>query len=192
MPALRIETERLVLRHFTPEDVSPLYQLLSDVEVNTFLPWFPVKTMEEAAAFYEARIRPQAYFLAVCVKEDDIPIGYVHLDIDSDSRDFGYALRREVWHRGFAAEAGGALVSRLRDDHIPYITATHDKNNPRSGRVMERLGMTYCYSYLEQWQPKNFPVLFRMYQLNLDGQADRVYRGYWERSAIHFMESGAL
>ena len=190
--ALRIETKRLVLRNFIPEDMPHLYRLLSDAEVNTFLPWFPVKTMEETAAFYEARIRPQAYFLAVCARADGLPIGYVHLDMDSDSRDFGYALRREVWRRGIAAEAGRALIDRLRQDHIPYITATHDKNNPASGRVMQKLGMRYCYSYWEQWQPKNFPVLFRMYQLNLDGQADRVYRGYWERSAIHFVESGAL
>ncbi len=39
----------------------------------------------------------------------------------------------------------------LRQDGIPYITATHDKNNPRSGDVMRRLGMKYCYSYEEQW-----------------------------------------
>lgn len=27
--------------------------------------------------------------------------------------------------------------------------------------------MSYQYSYEELWQPKNFPVTFRMYQLNL-------------------------
>lgn len=49
--------------------------------------------------------------------------------------------------------------------------------------------MRYCYSYREQWQPKDFPVVFRMYQLNLDGQEDRVYRGYWEKYPEHFVES---
>ena len=66
----------------------------------------------------------------------------------------------------------------VAQDGIPYVTATHDRQNPLSGRVMVRLGMRYCYSYEEQWQPKDFPVVFRLYQLNLDGQAGRVYEGY--------------
>ena len=62
--------------------------------------------------------------------------------------------------------------------------------SPRSGGVMRNVGMKYQYSYEEQWQPKNIPVTFRMYQLNLDGCADRVYRGYWEASAVRFVEAG--
>ena len=34
----RLETERLVLRRFTPADVEPLFSLMRDREVNTFLP----------------------------------------------------------------------------------------------------------------------------------------------------------
>lgn len=53
---------------------------------------------------------------------------------------------------------------------------------------MRKLGMIYCYSYEEQWQPKNFPVIFRMYQLNLDGNTDFVYKKYWDTSVNHFIE----
>lgn len=63
----------------------------------------------------------------------------------------------------YSVNASNAVIKLLREDGIPYITATHDKNNPRSGNVMKRIGMKYCYSYKEQWQPKNFPVIFRMY-----------------------------
>ena len=55
-------------------------------------------------------------------------------------------------------EAGRAVVRRLRETGIPYPTATHDGNNPRSGGVMQNLGMKYCYSYEEQWQPKDILV----------------------------------
>ena len=44
---------------------------------------------------------------------------------------------------------------------------------------MKKLGMKYCYSYEEQWQPKDFPVIFRMYQHNFDDNTDFVYRKYW-------------
>ena len=72
---------------------------------------------------------------------------------------------------------------------MPFVTATHDINNPRSGGVMQNLGMTYCYSYEEQWQPKDFPVIFRMYQLNLDGKNHPVYDKYWNQFPHHFIET---
>lgn len=74
-------------------------------------------------------------------------------------------------------------------DGLPYLTATHDRNNPRSGGVMRNLGMVYQYSYEEQWQPKDIPVVFRMYQLNLNGSKAQVYRKYWDTSAVHFVEN---
>lgn len=69
-----------------------------------------------------------------------------------------------------------------------YITATHDRNNPRSGNVMKACGMKYCCTYEEQWQPKDFPVFFRMYQLNFDGNEGFVYKKYWNMCENHFIE----
>ena len=188
-----IETGRLILRKFTENDLEAFYQIYSDEEVNTFLPWFPLKTMEEARRFYENSCETKyreknAYNYAVCLKKDNIPIGYINVSMDN-SFDFGYGLRKEFWHRGIITEAGKAVVEQLRKDGIPYITATHDVNNPRSGGVMKQLDMKYQYSYEEQWQPKDFPVIFRMYQLNLDGNEDRVYHKYWNISAVHFVET---
>lgn len=184
-------TPRLILRRFTPKDAPALFALLRDEEVNTFLPWFPVKTLEEARQHLQERYlsqysRPQSYHYAVCLREENQPIGYINVS-DNEIRDFGYGLRKEYWHQGIMTEAAKAVVEQLRRDHIPYITATHDVNNPRSGAVMQKLGMQYQYSYREQVQPKNFLVVFRMYQLNLDGK-DRVYRAYWEQYP-HFIES---
>lgn len=187
-----LETERLRLRPFTEADLPAFFAIFSDREVNRFLPWFPVDTLEEAEAFFQtwsaaAYRERSAWKLAVCLKRDDLPIGYVTLSGD-DSHDLGYGLRRGFWGRGIATEAGRAVVERARAVALPYLTATHDRDNPRSGRVMARLGMTYRYSYQEQWQPKDLPVIFRLYQLDLDGQRDRVYGRYWERSTVHFVE----
>ena len=91
-------------------------------------------------------------------------------------------------HRGIVTEAAKAVAAKLNQDGLPYLTATHDQNNPRSGGVMQNIGMRYCYSYQEQWQPKDILVPFRLYQLNLDGREERVYRKYWDNSAVHFVE----
>ncbi|MFR5865189.1 MAG: GNAT family N-acetyltransferase [Acutalibacteraceae bacterium] len=53
-----LETERLLLRRFTEADIDALYALLRDEEVNTFLPWFPPKCVEDARRFYESGTRP--------------------------------------------------------------------------------------------------------------------------------------
>lgn len=189
-----METERLILRRFTAEDIPSLFVILSDREVNRFLPWFPLETLEEAEVFYRERYavayqQPQGYTYALCMKTDNIPIGYIGVSM-GESHDLGYGMRKEFWGQGLMTEAGRAVLSRLKADGVPFVTATHDRENPRSGQVMQRLGMQYCYSYQEQWQPKNIPVVFRMYQLNLDGKEEYVYRGYWERFSPHFVEEG--
>ena len=188
-----LETERLILRKFTEEDLEALYQIYSDEEVNRFLPWFPLKSMDEARTFFEERYaatyaQPQAYAYAICLKKDNYPVGYIKADME-EHHDFGYGLRKELWHQGIVTEAGRAVVAQVKKDGLPYITATHDRNNPHSGGVMRNIGMRYCYSYEERWQPKDFLVTFRMYQLNLDGDEERVYQKYWQASAVHFIET---
>lgn len=188
-----LEIGRLILRKFTENDVEALYRIYSDEEVNRFLPWFPAKNRAEAYRIYEEAYAanyalPQAYAYAVCLKKDNVPIGYIKVGME-ENHDLGYGLRKEFWHRGIMTEAGTAVAAQVKRDGLPYITATHDRNNPRSGGVMKQIGMKYQYSYEEQWMPKNIPVTFRMYQLNFDGRDDRVYKKYWDDAAVHFVET---
>lgn len=74
-----------------------------------------------------------------------------------EHHDLGYGLGKEFWHKGTVTEAAKAVVEQVKKDGSPYITATHDRNHPRSGHVMQKTGMTYRYSCEE------------MYQLNFDG-----------------------
>lgn len=186
-----IQTERLILRKFNENDSAYLLEILSDKEMNSFLPWFPLKNMDEANTFLKDEFsdyyhKASGYRYAVCLKEDNKPIGYVWLS-DDESHDFGYGLKKEYWHKGIVTEASKAIVKRIKDSGYPYITATHAVKNPRSGEVMKKLGMTYKYSYVEQWQPKDIPVTFRMYQLNFDGN-DRTFMKYWNKYSNHFIE----
>ncbi|NLN84162.1 MAG: GNAT family N-acetyltransferase [Firmicutes bacterium] len=188
----KLETERLILRKFTHMDIEALFEILSDEEVNTYLPWFTLKSIEEAELFLQERFlfyydKASAYRYAICFKEDDRPIGYVLLSV-AESNDLGYGLKKEFWNRGIATEASKAVVERIKRAGYPFITATHDRNNPPSGQVMKKLGMTYKYSYVELWQPKNITVTYRMYQLNFDGNNERTYMEYWNKYPEHFIE----
>ena len=187
-----LETGRLILRPFTKADAPSLFEFLRDEEVNTFLPWFPAQTLEEAEAHLEERcLKPsregQGCHYAVCLKPDGHLVGYVHIN-GNDSHDLGYGLAKAYWHQGFMTEACRALLEKVgQEGRFPYLTATHDILNPRSGRVMKQLGMVYCYSYREQVQPKNQQVVFRLYQLNFTAPPGFVYPKYRERFP-HFIE----
>ena len=181
-----LETERLLLRRFSENDLYALFKIHSDKDVNTYLPWFPLQSIEEASLFLRERYldtyrQPYGYKYAICLKNDDIPIGYVNIGIN-EPHDLGYGLLKAFWRNGIVTEAANAVIHQVKKDGIPYITATHDIKNPRSGNVMKRLGMLYQYSYKEQWQPKNIRTTFCMYQLNCDGQDKRVYKGYLDQS----------
>lgn len=187
------QTERLILRKFTEADLPALYSILKDEEVNRYLPWFPLKSLKEAEIFFQERYcsvykNTRGYNYAVCLKTDNIPVGYVNVNMD-DSHDLGYGLKREYWQKGIISEACAAVVNQVKTDGLSYITATHDVNNLRSANVMKRLGMEYKYSYIEQWQPKNIAVTFRMYQLNFDKSDTFVYSKYWDTNENHFVET---
>lgn len=188
-----IETARLILRKFTKNDVNALFEILSDEDVNTFLPWFPVKDINEAKLFLEERFlayynKPSIYRYAICMKKDNKPMGYVWLS-DSENHDFGYGIKKEFWNQGIVTEASKAALEQIKGAGYRYITATHDINNSQSGQVMKKLGMTYRYSFVEQWQPKDISVTFRMYQINFDGNQENTYMGYWNRHEEHFIEN---
>lgn len=186
-----IETARLLLRPFSLSDAEALFSIIADNKTNRFLPMFPPKDKAEAEEILRERYlpdaaRPYRAVYAVTWKSDGTLIGYVTVS-DGESRDLGYAVRREFQGRGIATEAALAVLKAMKRAGLPYLTATHDVNNPRSGEVMKKIGMTYRYSYEELWKPKNELVVFRMYQINFDG-SDDVYRGYWDVSEKRFVE----
>ena len=188
-----LETDRLIIRKFTSKDLEALFSILSDEEVNKYLPWFTIKTLEEAKVFlYERYINfdfdINSYKYAVCRKENNIPIGYINFYNNEDDNDFGYAIKKEYWNMGIITEACNRVILELKNNNIKYITATHDINNIASGKIMNKIGMNYYYTYEELWQPKNIKVFFRMYQLNLDGVKNRVYKGYMNKYQNSFIE----
>ena len=184
-----LTTERLLLRPWTPEDLADILRIFGDEETNHFLPWYPLKTMEEAAAFFAERLAPQAdggLHAALCLRESGEIIGYLNVSSEP-ACDLGYGLLGSHRGKGYVTEAALAVLDHLTAQGLPYVTATHDVENSKSGAVMQRLGMDYQYSYLEHWQPKNIPVVFRLYLKSLDGR-EHPFPLYWEQSQIHFVE----
>ena len=58
----------------------------------------------------------------------------------SGAVEFGYWIARPHWGRGFASEAGRALIAIARALGLTRLEASHFLDNPASGRVLEKLG----------------------------------------------------
>lgn len=67
---------------------------------------------------------------------------YFHPETDTWS--FGYNLRRDMWNQGYATEATKAIVDYVRSEQdVKVIQTEHAVDNPASGRIMEKLGLTF-------------------------------------------------
>ena len=145
-----IETRRLILRQFRPEDAEDMFTAwASDQEVTRFLTWPPHSDAGATRALLENWVRQYTdggYFnWGIEWKENGRLIGnisVVRLDEETDSAEIGYCLGRAHWGHGFMPEALRAVMDYLFDTaEVNRIAACHDVSNPRSGRVMEKAGM---------------------------------------------------
>ena len=60
----------------------------------------------------------------------------------SGAVELGYWIARADWNRGFATEAGRALVEIAGALKLAQLEAAHFVDNPASGRVLEKLGFS--------------------------------------------------
>jgi RimJ/RimL family protein N-acetyltransferase len=152
MPTLpTITTDRLVLRPFTADDAPRVQQLAGDRAVASTTLLIPHPYPDGAAEEWIATHVPafemgQSLNLAVTSREDGSLIGAIGLNINKDhSRaEIGYWIGRPYWSRGYATEAVAAVVAFAFDTlSLNRIFAHHFTRNPASGRVLEKVGMTF-------------------------------------------------
>lgn len=148
-----IETPRLILRPFTMADAEPMYRnWASDDEVTKHMTWpthAGVEITEMVLTDWTNSYRkPDYYQWAIVLKENGPePIGSisaVHVSETTLCATMGYCMSRAHWGNGIMTEALTALIGFFFGVvGFNRIEADHDPNNPASGRVMEKAGMTY-------------------------------------------------
>ncbi|MBE6951607.1 MAG: GNAT family N-acetyltransferase [Ruminococcaceae bacterium] len=148
-----IETPRLILRPFTMADAEPMFRnWASDPEVCRHMTW-PTHasvdvTRELLTRWTESYCNPDYYNWAIVIKDNGPePIGNIsaaHIREKTRCAHIGYCMSRAHWGKGIMTEALTALTDFFFDQvGCNRIEAEHDPNNPASGRVMEKAGMTY-------------------------------------------------
>ena len=179
-----LETDRLVLREFTPDDVDAIVELDSDPEVMHFitggLPTPEAEVRDEVLPYWLAFYpRGEGFgFWAVHEKATDRFAGWFHFRPqrgDDRGVELGYRLRREFWGLGYATEGSRALIHKgfteLKVDRVYAETMTV---NTASRRVMEKAGLRHVRTFHADWP----------YPIPGDEHGDVEYaltRAEWER-----------
>lgn len=148
---ITIQTERLILRPFTMDDVDESYAMEQDAEVNQYTHDGGVKQYDEVEKLIHTLIHvdyAENGFgrFAVELKETSEFIGFCGLKrlTESQEVDLGYRLKRSHWGQGLATEACRACIDfGFRTLGLDELCAFVLPANARSIRVLDKVGFVF-------------------------------------------------
>ena len=143
-----VETERVILRPLVPEDYEAAFKWCGDPKVNKYLIYPLYHKAEDVRTWLEGRDLddPDNYDLGIVLKETGELIGsggFVY-DPEKDVWTVGYNIRADQWGKGLVPEAMQGLLDFIKKTRtVNAIEGIFAKENHKSQRVMEKLGMHY-------------------------------------------------
>jgi RimJ/RimL family protein N-acetyltransferase len=149
MIELPIETARLRIRPFdAAADAPALHELWGDAEGTTFLPGVLQETVDGTRARLEsvlARTGDGWGFWALEERSGRTVggVGLFPLAWEGPEIELAYHVVPSAWRRGYATEAGAALLRAGWNAGLDRVIAVAFEENVASTRVMEKLGMRF-------------------------------------------------
>lgn len=147
-----LETERLILRNFKPEDIEDYWEYVQMPNVGPRAGW-PAYTEKQKAVDWLENVeckKPNQF--AIVFKEDNKVIGsvelmdcvknrYVNIDVEDGAKEIGFVLSEPYWGRGIVTEAARAVLGYAFDVlETENVYIGHAKANIGSGKVQDKLG----------------------------------------------------
>ncbi|MDR2606166.1 MAG: GNAT family N-acetyltransferase [Oscillospiraceae bacterium] len=133
-----LETERLILRQFTPGDAEAMFRN-----------WGGYARLEDAQEDMRgiSKYENSTYRWAIVLKDGNLTIGSISaykVDDLRNSLSVGYVIGEPWWHKKIMTEALCAVIKFFFEEvRVNRIAAQYNATNPRSGGVMLNSGMRY-------------------------------------------------
>ena len=144
-----LQTPRLRLRPFSPDETAEVKGLVGDWEVASTLVAVRYPYTEDMARRWLSRHGPNyessgSLSFAVEERGTGTLAGFVGMGGGDTDAGMGYWFGRRHWGQGYATEAGRAVVAfGFEELGLERIAASHLSHNPRSGSVLRKLGMRH-------------------------------------------------
>jgi ribosomal-protein-alanine N-acetyltransferase len=148
-----INTQRLLLRKFTNEDVYKVYLMSLEEGMKEFLPDQVYENEEEAKQVVEYLMAQYVedptpnktpYVLGIVLKDTNELIGHVGLSPYDNFVEIGYSIEDKYQGKGFATEAVRAVSEwSLKELQLSSVWGIIDKNNTGSIKVLEKAGYIF-------------------------------------------------
>ena len=149
---VKLETNRLILRRVTMDDVQEMFDnWASNPNVTKFMTW-PTHSDTEITkmviSYWLSEYENLGYYQwGIVIKETNQLIGaisVVRFKEEIDEVEIGYCIGEKWWHQGYTSEALKEVIRFLFEEvNANRICACHDVNNPNSGKVMLKCNMKY-------------------------------------------------
>lgn len=171
---INLETDRLLLKNISNEDLTFIFRHFSDDRVNEFLyDAEPVKDMDHAdkiIKFYTAPEPRLWHRWIITRKTDDVKMGTCGVHCWNKEKAFveiGYDVSPEYWGCGFAKEATGRMIQFAKECmNVKRINACIYINNERSANVVQYFGFKVTGKKNEVFRGKEY--LHDIYTLEFD------------------------
>lgn len=146
-----LETARLTLRPFRQDDAqNVLATWESDPEVAKYMFWTSHNDIEKTKKWLDFEIgkidKQDWYRFAVEEKSNNELIGTVliYYEEEVEAWEIGYNFGKCYWGYGYATEAMRCILDFAQTKlGVAEVVGRYAKDNPASGRVMEKLGFQY-------------------------------------------------
>ena len=167
-----LETERLILRPLSIEDLDTVYtRWASDPRVNKYMIYSLWKSREDGREWLETMyqdVDKKDFGFVDKATGELIGSGGIYYHADIGVWSIGYNLSYDYWNRGLVTEAIKRIIDWARENFtVPVVAGTFAVGNIGSQRVMEKLGMTFYedteYSKLdgsETFKAKTYRKIF--------------------------------
>lgn len=164
-----VETERLILRALSNDDLEGMFLLDSDPLVHQFLGKRPIKDKIDAQKYIDkTQAQYQKYGIgrwAVVEKETGDFIGWSGLKMNFENRmnghanfiDVGYRLIPKYWGKGYATESGKAAVAYgFETMKYNVIYGMAELEHTASRKALEKIGLVHVQDFM--YEEENIPL----------------------------------
>ena len=140
---MKLESERLIIREFNEDDISDVFDYLSNEIVMKYIE--PIMTYEKVVSFIKnAGIKNKLIF-AIVLRNINKVIGHLifhEYDGNKNIYELGWILNKDYWNKGYAIEASKEIISysfeRLK---IKKIIGETMPENKKVIKIFEKIEM---------------------------------------------------